>query len=644
MPQGVGSLLLIEQSIVAIGSGSLVSIEQSIVKRGSGALVTIEQTIDLRLSGSGSLVSIEQSISSSGSGSLVTIAQKINDSTTYSNLDKFGWDAELYIDGVRVDPSLIHGLIDITRAENTAALMSVTLINKTGVIDTASFHGKTIFLNIETENGNKRAYTGTVDVPEFDLINKRITLRCTDKRNEQINGQLSSQLPFIGYWSSAIFNTPDDVAEELSQRLQTTTKTVDFDAYGNFTISDYLPKASPDFVLDDAAIYRRNPTLSVASRGRLINRVSVEFDFRYVRLRHRERSFLLEGPSFCEVMTTPGLSFLSTTGIKTNLESFGWDVNFSSVDYEYLPPAGWYKCSGFGSSFLWSPVVNTGETVNKLDEDGNVITDSDGNPVTETRITSSTDYSKAFAISASWVAAKRFAQDINQKINIQINAPQSQDQYGVIEKKQRNGLQIDFDTSDFENRDGYISPSSMTQTSTDYYLDKTGTATDFNAAINTVVAMSKTTIAKTHRDNHVTIETPIWPEIDLKHTVETTAGLIQSKGKVSNVQHRLNISTRSASTTVRLSLSQATGAQVDGSVSIPMAVAPLVGDQYSGTLRMQTYGEHSVGLNSASSATNYLGKGMITPAIDDESRNKQETVTNYSFDVSVRNDTLQVTF
>jgi hypothetical protein len=75
-----------------------------------------------------------------------------------------------------------------------------------------------------------------------------------------------------------------------------------------------------------------------------------------------------------------------------------------------------------------------------------------------------------------------------------------------------------------------------------------------------------------------------------------------------------------------------------------MAVAPLVGDQYSGTLRMQTYGEHSVGLNSASSATNYLGKGMITPAIDDESRNKQETVTNYSFDVSVRNDTLQVTF
>ena len=640
--EGSGALISIEQSVARVEvGGSLFTIEQTVARIGAGALITLNQSVRLRLTGAGSLFNIEQAVANIASGSLINIEQTVRPELITGRIALYGWDLALYIGGVEVPTDQIHGTVTVTRNENSSALLDVTLINRSGVQDLDQFHGKTITLDVDRASGRTRVYTGVIDIPEIDLINKLITLRCTDRRSEQINEQLGSQLPFIGSWSDAIFQDADDVAGELSQRLLTTTKTVDFDAYGNYTIANYLPKATADFTLSDSGIYRRSPTLQVASRGRLINRVNVEFEYRYTRLRHRERNFQLFGATFCDVINTPGLQFLAVDGVQSNLESFGWPVKKSSIGYTYLPEGGWYNC-GYGK-FLWSPIIQSGTTSIQRDDDGNAINDANGNPLTEVTNRTVTDYTQAFALDASWTAAKRFAQDVTEKINIQVNAPQSINQYGVIEQYQRNGFSFEYNSADFEREDLYVAPDDFIETAGDYYLDKTGTAAHYKKALGTAIGIADTKIQKSHRDNYINIETPTWPEIDLKHTVAITAGVIQGRGKVNQISHEFDISNRDASTTVRLAFSQSQGSQAPDSLTIPILNAPLVGGFDAGTLKMYTYlgGElGGVGFGQTGQRT----EGIITPAIDDESRNRQEYETSYSFDTAIQDDNLVVTF
>lgn len=648
---GVGALIAVEQSVdrSEIG-GALVALEQTVARVGGGSLVAISQTVILRTTGSGSLVAVEQVISNDTSGALIVIEQTVRQSIAAGNVALYGWDLILHVGGVEISSDQIHGTVTVTRNENSSALMDVTLINRSGIQDFSQWHGKRVTLDVERASGITRIYTGVVDIPEIDLVLKRIKLRCTDRRKEQINTQLASQLPFIGSWSDAVFDTADDTAELLAQRLLTTTKTVDFDAYGNYTISSFLPKATPDFTLTDADIFRRNPTLEVASRGRLVNRVNVEFEYRYTRLRHRERTFELYGASFCDVMTVPGLAFLSVSGITSNVANFGWPLKPNTLGFTYLPPAGWYNC-GEGK-FLWAPTVISGTTSIVKDEDGNIVTDSKGNPVTKITNQTVTDYTEAFATEATWVAAKDFAQDVTEKINIEVNAPQSQNQYGVIEETQRNGYQHEYETIDFERGGGYQSPDGFISTAGDHYLDKTGTPAHYKAALRTVISMAETKIHKSHRDNHIKLETDLWPEIDLRHTVATAAGVIQGKGKATKITHVFDISNRDAYTTTRLSFSQSQGAQAAESLTIPILNAPLIGGFGVNALKMYTYegsiqggiaaGTESTGLALGSNTDKTLG--MITPAIDDESRNRQEVISNYTYNTAIQNDTLTVTF
>lgn len=608
------------------GSGSLVSIEQSVGHQGSGALVSIEQTIELQITASGgALVTIEQTVTNSGSGSLIAIEQRIADSTANLNITRYGWDLVLSVGGRLIDASEITGLISITRNENGAALMDITLLPSDGVQDLSVWHGLAITLDVVRTSGVNRLYTGVVDIPEFDLVNGRVTLRCTDKRNEQINAQMEDELQYLGYWSDAIFDEPDDVADELAQRLTTTTKTVDFDAYGQYTIADFLPKATADFTLANAGIFRRNPRLQVASRGRLVNRINIEFEYRYVRLRHRERDFELNGASFCDVIWYPDKKFLSVVNVQSALDYFSWPVDPDTIDFTYIPDAGWKTC--YGVDFYWSPSSHSATVRYVRDEDGNIIYDSFGNPRTEVVDEVITDYSQAHATAASWTASYRFAQDISEKINIQVDAPQSQNQYGVIEKTQRNGHEVEYDASTFEKNETYTDDTGLTTSSGDSYIDMTGDLFDYLSALNTAVAIAETEIAKAHRDNHVYIETPLWPEIDLKHTVETTASIIQAKGKVSQISHTINIGVREAYSKVRFSLSQATGSQSAETLTLPLPSAALIGGYDTDTLVMDAE------------------DGQFTsPPIDDESRNRQEVETDLTYNVPVRDDDLTVTF
>lgn len=640
--QGVndGSLRLIAPG------GALISVEQTIGWIASGPLITLAQEVVLNTVASGALITVEQTVSATASGALIEVEQVIVDPLDIGNVARYGWDLIVIVGSQQIPFDQLTGTVSITRTESQASLCDVSMLLQPGVQDISQWHGKDIKVNLETASGIRRVYTGTVDIPEIDLLNNIIKLRCTDKRKEQINGQFASQLRFIGSWSGAIFDEPEDTAAELVQRLQTAPKAVDFDAFGNYTVSDILPKATPDFTLTDADIFRRNPSVEVASRGRIVNRINVDFDFQYVRLRHRVKNFQLNTPTFCQIVTSNDYSFIKTNTLESNIES-GWPVKTGSISYTYLPDAGEYTCAtpSGDMTFWWYPVRNDSTYGCKLDANGNTINDADGNCIIEQTSRGSTDFTKAFATEARWTGAKQFAQNITESIAIQVSAPQSITQYGLIEEGQKNGKRVEFDTAEFEKNEIYKAPDdNAIQSGSDWYLDKSGEFQEYSAAVNTAVNIAKTKIIKSHRANTIRFERDVWGEVDLKHTVQVSAGRVNAKGKVTKIAHSFDIMSRDAATKVEMQLSTAIGSQTNGSFVAPQLSAPLVGDVSTSTIKMYTHKNISTTSAIGASANSVKSAGIYTPAIDDLSRNEQIIDTAVTLDIAIQNDPLTVTF
>ncbi len=632
---------------------TLFAIEQKIYHGGGGVLSRIEQVVELRLSGGGRLIEIEQTTDARASGPIFKIEQRITSPDAgASSVEKYGFDCSITIGGESIPSNKIHGLINISRAENSAAIADFQIIPDPGQIDLNRWRGKPVLIDVETTAGIQRIFTGIIDIPEIDLVNGILLFRCTNRRNEQINKTLSrSQLNRIGRWHTSIFEDADDFADELKYRLRTTAQSVDFDPYGRLFISDFLPKNTPDFTLSGSDIYRRQPTLEVASRGRLINRVNLDFVYSYVRLRHRTRKFELSGPDHCEVVFTNGLSFLTRDGIATSILGFSWAVQKGSITFENIPPDGRYCCDiildnlapGVDPCFNWRVTTKTSDIVAKVDENCQVVKDSSGNQINEAKNIKIVDSSILYALSASWRASKGFAQDIEQEYLITITAPQSIAQYGEIEQNQSNGHLYDYDSTDFERTkkfavpDGFLSGG---EDGKDFFKDEKGEVADFNSAYLTAVNIAQTTIKKSHRENHVTLERSIWPEIDLRHTVKTESGLINAIGKVTAIQHTIDINKRFAETTVKISFSQSIGSATDSPIITPTNIPEIRGGATTDTIKIDVYETDKNGkvVNNPEKLP-----GLTSPDIDDLSRDKHEIKTSSSLIVEIKNDNLVVT-
>lgn len=636
-----GVAIEFEQSVEGQpASGIAIEFEQTVGIIGRGVAVEFEQSVSFGATASGIAVEFEQIVQAVADGVAVEFEQRVRDSNdNASHLARFGWDARVIIGGRPVPLCEIGGDIVITKNENAAALATLTLFNRSGEQDFYQWHGKSITIDIDTDEGTRRRFTGTVDYPNVDLVNKKIELKCTDRREERINSQLASAVKFIGYHSPAIYETPEDTAEELRQRLETTPKAVDFDSYGRYRVTDLLAKNTPDFTLGRCDITSvEPPVVKLATRARLVNKVSMQFEARWTRLRHRERGFRIEAPEFCDYMTVPGLDYLRVDTVYQTLNSFPWDVKPNSISFTYLPDAGNYDCGN--GKFIWIPPRGLGSVKIVRDQNGDIVYDTNGNPVTEAAAGSSA--APVFCLSANWTAAKRWAQDISENVTISLAAPQSVNQYGAIEQTRRFGYQVEYDSRDYEDAEGYQSPSGFISAGNgDYYLDKSGEAKDYKAALQTGFAACETTIIKSHRQNTVSfLHRNVWTDVELYHTVEIDTTTVSCRGKVSQIVERYGAQSKRASTRVTLSMSRAQGSQEPESLSFPILDAPLVGDAgsdveyhlYQGQSRLDFY------------TPPRKNETMKAPDIDDMSRQQQQTNDSYSYNLPIQNDPLTVNF
>lgn len=644
---------------MASGSGLLVSVAQAVVKSGSGLLVSLAQVVDLRISGKGRLVDVAQDVQVTGSGSLLALRQRVRDvAAVRQYIGEAGYpffsgafDLTIIVGNVDVTPSIVE-TVSITREENSSALADFTFRAPAGVQDLTRWHGKTVTITHESESGTRLMYTGVVDIPIIDLIEKTITLKCTDSREARNEAQPAEFVQSIGYWSKDVFGEPETLADELEQRLETVPYALDYDSYGSRTYTAWQPKTVADFSLGDHMIYYRRPSVEVLSRGRVTNQITLNLEYQYQRLRQRTRNYSFDSELSACTYFAHGLP-PTNVQLQQAIDAAGWEYTAYSSDG--LDPSGRYICQG--GVIYWSTTRNYAETAPKLDENGDQVTDANGNPVYTQTGRSTSDIQNVYAQSATWTATKRWAQNVSEKLTVTLTAPQSISQYGLTSTTESYGHRDEYDATKWEQMEGYQpAPSDfLTSANGDKYRDQNADVAGWQNMALCAIARAKTRIQKAHRDNRVTFETPLWAGIELRHTVETTGGTVRAKGKVYRITHTFDVSNRESATEVELALSQAAGSAVDSPVVVP--TRPAVTDPATNvqTINLRTHtipqgGEASD--NWAGYIFQDLGSGfkrqvamvVDTPAIDDQSRDTKTAERSQVYTVEIRNDMLEVEF
>lgn len=669
---GEGELLSIEQEVADINAGLMLGIEQTValVSSGSEEFISIEQTVDLFITGSGQIIGIEQNVRAIAEGQFLSIEQRVQSPAQVSGLERRGWEAFVTLDGLAID--CLHANIQVTRSEGGAALMELTTIPQLGLQDLDSLAGKPIVCDIQTTAGLFRIFTGKVDVPHVDIVGKKITLSCTDNRIELINTTMGTVVSTIGYWSPVIFQSPKDTAEYLEQRLTTVPIAVDFDPYGDYSVTLKQAKATPDYILTGIppdGVYYRDPSVEYTSRAKITNQINISFTYRFARLYHMEKHFSWTSPiatNLCLVLQQ-GYSFATRTMIEQAVTGAGWPIH-GSITYTPIQQGGWYGCPAFGGGtagqIAWSTVSFRGSTSPMLDPvTGLPRVDASGNPVNQVGAGTFTDFSTIFANGASWNATTRWVQTVIENYTLSVTAPQSISQYGVVESFNQYSSEDTTDSSAWENYKTYDNP--YNQIPLNYYIDTATSRSLLNSAVITAVNIAKTTILNLHRDTRVSISRFIWPQVDLKHTVEinstiTNGGAFRARGKVFNIIHLLNTGTGEGVTNLTLALSRAQGTQTDTVISVPLVAPDTVNFGASSIVLGSHYGEDP---SNHPEWNGYIGNKFVaafgflptrsnypeqfrvdTNRISDPLRVDKNKFASSTYNIGIPNDLLEVTF
>jgi len=558
----------------------------SICEHGSGLIISIENNVELYETGSGLAISVLQSVADHASGQCISIVQRVSSPTASTFYTRNGWTCYLYIDGRQIPASQIHGDITITRTENDAAQMTFGLIPPRGSLDITAYEGLSVILNVQTAAGVFRAYTGKINTPTLNLLDRKIYISCTDNRRELINQDYSFLVDNIGYYTESVFGVAKDRAQELDYRLSTVPYTLNFNAYGVPQYSYAFAAAAADYSYTDSDIYRdsgRDPQVVLNPRANVINTVNINLEYRYKRLYMAYSTYTWSTDIDCDFLTK-GYSLTKRSLIEAAANAAGWSI-VGDITFATNFRAGYYNCGGVTTGFSWieTGYTNVAKTENYRASDGTIqtrnVVDANGQQVYSSVPTSYIDRSKEYCDAAQWSSSYRWVQNVIESYTLSITAPQSVTRFGTVSQDESTAVDSKLSTAAWEDNKQYLlSPgygvgSAVTNSSSSYYNEILNLS-DYQTSALAIINKAKTTILKSHRNNYVSFNMFLNPVIDLRHTVDINATShegtsIHAKGKVYQIEHTLSPSDGGCNTKITLALSVTDGSASTSSFVIP---------------------------------------------------------------------------
>jgi hypothetical protein len=280
--------------------------------------------------------------------------------------------------------------------------------------------------------------------------------------------------------------------------------------------------------------------------------------------------------NWAEFLQNPTV-LLPRDAISTAIELNQWVLK-GDVVFTDLPAAGYFN--GIG----WTPK----QTTLTVDDKGR-------------QIRKVTDISKVFTTAAAFTLVRRFAQQLTERYQIKMLAPQSVTQYGEIKEETNRGITVNYDVTAWEDFDKFQTPLGSVSDNGDFIIDRDdndleGGRSSFDNAVQTAQAVVKRDILDSHRQNYVDFDVLLDPDVDLTKTVFVNTARVQARGKVFEFEHLMVIDDGdpAATTSVKLAISKATGSQADDGISVPTAAVTADATFAAPTVKLEShFGNHS---------------------------------------------------
>jgi hypothetical protein len=443
--------------------------------------------------------------------------------------DKVKWEAEVFIGGVDYSARL-SGQLRVEAEEGSARIANFSIIPVNGVVNAFGFSGSSVIINyVSTDSGapvSQRLFTGLVDSVEYDPNTRFLSFDCTDNLQNKIAGMTRAAINHLtgGRFSESISgDSLSDNWEYAQECMRAIPASLDAGRYAELRVTNWhLPTVNRTET--EATIIDESLSVELARRADIINKVNVNYEFRFNRLRERIRNITWRIDPY--VWLKAQIPLLAKDTVESALESTGWNVDIA----QYTP----------FPEFLF------------LDEGGRPTIATDVNLAFINRVID--PQNTCMELSAR--LRLRFAQTVTEAYQMVVTASQSIDKNGTLATDISASSESSWESSDWENdysAEPTLTPTSPLESVLDYHPDIS--ESDKNRDIELLIDIAKVELLAAHRTSKVTASVVIDPSVDLTQRRKIDTDTVVAQGKVTQFVHELNFDEGTATTEVTISVS-----------------------------------------------------------------------------------------
>ena len=428
------------------------------------------------------------------------------------------WTARCLIDGVDVSASL-EGVISVTADEGAARIASLAINPPSGTIAPLDYVGRDITLDYVPVIGGTpvplRLFTGRIDTPQYDLHARLLNLSCVDDLQNRVASLDRSVIDSLigGRYCVAVQGEILDNWDYAEARLTTVAGSLDADAHGGMRVTPWELSTSWATYGAGDLLYEQSVIGSLPQRSTLVNSVSIEFEYRYPRLRQR--------------YTTVGWS-----GTHIDMAPCGWSYPKQQDIMGAASGSGWWVTQA-----IFSPAP----TAIPHSSGGLIYPDDGSIDMAVLRMT------------------QRHSQSVTEAYTLLVSAPESVTANGELPHTLNGALESSFDGNAWESAPDVV-PLLPSGGEMDYSPDATRADSDY--AIHTLLDQALVKILGSHRGARLTNAVLCNPDLDVDKRVTIATADMDVSGKVVSVNHVLNLLTGSATSEFSIGCFGAGGAGI----------------------------------------------------------------------------------
>lgn len=526
--------------------------------------------------------------------------------------------ARVLIDGVD-QTNRITGDIRIEGEEGNARVADLVFVPDPGSpIYLPDWTGKAVVISIGDYSTGVLTdevvrFTGIINLPTIDFNARIIRLSCTDDLQGVISGISKAALAALigGYHSPAVFNEGASIWGYAQDRLSTVAGSVDLSPSGTLRMTPWAAKEVADLSFNSDMLGDGSVSVDMADRSALTNRVDIEFGYRFPRVKSEGYSCIYDAlaPNGFADYIIDNRYIPTREQVTSAIESAGGTIE--SITWDALPTVSVPLIVGGAPAGVWIP-----------------------NPVTDP------------FLCTGWTASVSFsyAQDTDETHQITVSNALSIAAVGEVKKTMSGAMVGEYaDTTSVETTTvlwqnsitsipplntapvvgGYTNAAEVTLSSD---TDRAAA----NNAMETLIAIAMTDIARSHRLNTVRVRIPLSADLDVDKTVMVACADVMARGKVRRFVDTINHDSGVCVTDFELAISAIAGVGVSHDAD-PVAAPAGTEATISAALTPPV-----IVFNNATAADHSLT--ITFPGVEDAERNRAKPVITSAYAAPITED------